>query len=80
MAAKKKDNFQIFPFLEWENLSFYIFCTTTDYQTAEKTKTIMHKMERHQRTFIRTYAIAQPHLHVRVKVVNFVKRPVAACV
>ena len=72
MAAKKKDNFQIFPFLEWENLSFYIFSTTTDYQTAEKTRTIMLINERHQRTFIRTYAIAQPHSHVRVNVKPFV--------
>ena len=67
MADKKKEKFEIFPFLEWENLFLYMFSTTADYETAGKLRTITLKLTWSALTNIRTYK-AKTHSHVRVKV------------
>ena len=66
MADKKKEKSEIFPFLEWENLFLYMFSTTADYETAQKSRTITLKLTWSALTNIRTYK-AKTHSHVRVK-------------
>ena len=73
MADKKKEKSEIFPFLEWENLFLYMFSTTADYETAQKSRTITLKLTWSALTNIRTYK-AKTHSHVRVNNHNkFVK-------
>ena len=66
VADKKKEKSEIFPFLEWENLFLYMFSTTADYETAQKSRTITLKLTWSALTNIRTYK-AKTHSHVRVK-------------
>ena len=68
MADKKKEKSEIFPFLEWENLFLYMFSTTADYETAQKSRTITLKLTWSALTNIRTYK-AKTHSHVRVNLV-----------
>ena len=41
---EKIKKIEIFPFFEWENRSLCMFCTTTDYETAGKSRTKTLKM------------------------------------